>query len=1190
MGISNEQFRVTTGRYNNCRGMRQGNNGIFCLIRQCCLLNMLCRISTDTDRLTTHIIETFSVLFLGFFAIFIVITLSILVENNTPALSTKNTAKVSDYSDYQLNLVSTLTNWAVLHILAKTLYNRCCTRQQAKNLIDIVSLWQLTNIEYPIIDIEVGSIARKLSNRLFRRGSQLSVPNRLSVYTTIFVYSINLILIIIATPSIVNPGPAQNSLSVAYCNAQGFILMNSIGGSQPIFQTNKLLDFQNFVFSEKPDVVIVNESWLNCHINSNEIIEEKYYKMFRFDRQENDKKRYKKKGGGGVFILVKQDLDIKTKLACVRNPHSLPIVSVEIKFSDSSKVVLSTFYRYGYSGKETLEATECYYKEICRKYNKVIIIGDLNLSSVKDWDSPYTQCDIENGYVQLFNELGLTCMINTPTHARGNILDLLLTNQPGLINNLTIEPDRVCPSDHQSVLFTMRKSVKVSKAKPRKVFKFAEADWDGLNEELNSLNWDNLFRNRNIKESWQIFKSKLDIAMRNHIPMKIVKVRIQPPWFDAEIHGMSKIKHRFRKIHKQTGLASDKKALDDYKRKFYERVADKKRQFIIADPCNDIENSQAQSQVNKKFWSFVKSGTKCGRIPEVVQYKGRHRSNRVDQCNLFNKFFCDQFSEVSNYDIAIDMPNHCNEYFSQPDVRNILRKIVPSKSPGPDAISGRILKNCASALSYPLTKLFNMSYRQGQLPDDWKTANVVPIHKKGRKDDISNYRPISLTSLVMKVFEKCLHRQIYWNCRDKITDAQHGFLPERSCTTQMLNYIDRLALGLNSKNKTDVIYFDFAKAFDSVNHDVMLDKLKKQYNINGFLLRFIREYLRGRKQQVVVDGKLSDISSVASGVPQGSILGPLLFVLFINDIIDELNIDTHALLYADDMKVFRTIKSPADHVKLQEDINKLAEWAISNKMKFHPSKCKVLESKMHNQTANSFQYRLSGTILEHTDNERDLGVIVLPNLKWYKHHRIILGKASQKLGQLRRNCSFSKSQSHRKTLYLAVVRSQFEHCSQIWRPTVSTHLKKFENLQKKGIKWIRNENFNHYTEQEYLTYQKALKILPLKQKFELNDLVAFHGLHYLPKSYLKFPSYVEQAEAVNPNIGTVRITRAMAARDDLQYTCNITPRVDPFKTSFYFRTCEIWNKLPRLIREIECKSTFKDKVSEHLWNTLETGN
>ena len=215
-------------------------------------------------------------------------------------------------------------------------------------------------------------------------------------------------------------------------------------------------------------------------------------------------------------------MDIKTKLACVRNPHSLPIVSVEIKFSDSSKVVLSTFYRYGYSGKETLEATECYYKEICRKYNKVIIIGDLNLSSVKDWDSPYTQCDIENGYVQLFNELGLTCMINTPTHARGNILDLLLTNQPGLINNLTIEPDRVCPSDHQSVLFTMRKSVKVSKAKPRKVFKFAEADWDGLNEELNSLNWDNLFRNRNIKESWQIFKSKLDIAMRNHIPMKIV--------------------------------------------------------------------------------------------------------------------------------------------------------------------------------------------------------------------------------------------------------------------------------------------------------------------------------------------------------------------------------------------------------------------------------------------------------------------------------------------------------------------------------------------------------------------------------------------------------------------------------------------------------------------------------------------
>ena len=433
------------------------------------------------------------------------------------------------------------------------------------------------------------------------------------------------------------------------------------------------------------------------------------------------------------------------------------------------------------------------------------------LSTINDWEDPHSTSSLESSYIDLFNDLGLRCLINSPTHKDGNILDILLTNQPGLIKDISIEADVVCPSDHSSITFTLKKNVSRKKPNKQKAFKYKEADWDGLSHDLRSHNWHQIFQNKSIVEAWNIFKSKLDISMRKFIPLSKVKFRHQPPWFDSEIFQMSKVKNRLRKIFKESGSEADKENLDRYKVRFKQKVVDKKKQFVTADPCVSPDNNT----VNKKFWSFVKSNTKCGRIPDVVHYKGRYRSEKVDQCESFNKFFCDQFSEVSLYDIQIDMPQTSRDSslrITSYTVFSFLRKIKPSKAPGPDGISGHVLKNCASALSSPLTLLFNRSYSQGKLPADWKTAHVVPIHKKGRKDDVENYRPISLTSLVMKIFEKCLRDVLLDDCLPKITPKQHGFLPNRSCTTQMISYTDILSLNLNHKSQSDVIYFDFSKS------------------------------------------------------------------------------------------------------------------------------------------------------------------------------------------------------------------------------------------------------------------------------------------------------------------------------------------------------------------------------------------
>ena len=246
----------------------------------------------------------------------------------------------------------------------------------------------------------------------------------------------------------------------------------------------------------------------------------------------------------------------------------------------------------------------------------------------------------------------------------------------------------------------------------------------------------------------------------------------------------------------------------------------------------------------------------------------------------------------------------------------------------------------------------------------------------------------------------------------------------------MLAFTCDLSVNLNNGLQTDIIYFDFAKAFDSVSHDIILEKLKHQYGVDGKLLSFILNYLKDRKQRVVIDGQFSTWQPVLSGVPQGSVLGPTLFVLFINDIVNVLSDDTKVLLYADDMKIWRKVDSADDQTILQNDINRLYRWSVSNKMNFHPSKCKVVQSTLRHNILPSL-YRMNNISLQ-VSKETNLAVVIIPKILFNEHHRGIFNKVSHKLGIVKRNCSFIKCIKSRKLFYLSLVRSLFEYCSQVW--------------------------------------------------------------------------------------------------------------------------------------------------------------
>ena len=348
---------------------------------------------------------------------------------------------------------------------------------------------------------------------------------------------------------------------------------------------------------------------------------------------------------------------------------------------------------------------------------------------------------------------------------------------------------------------------------------------------------------------------------------------------------MQNVKRRinFTKISKQKKTLASELKFKTARRDFKALIKSKMRANL------DNEN---RNILTKKFWSHVKSTSKSTRIPEVVSYSGLTASEPVSKAKLFNDYFCKQLSSPSTYNTNIDFMNDKNFdiEFSADRIKSILNAIDINKAQGPDEINGAVLKNCSASLAYPLAKMFSLIYNVGYIPSEWKLSNFVPVHKKDDKGNVKNDRPISLISLVMKVLERIMYEKLLARTETKIDPHQHGFLRNRSCNINLLSFTNSVSLSLHDKVEVDVIYFDFAKAFDTVSHDIIWYKLKTQYNIDGTLLKFFVNYLQGRRQRVVIENAESECIDVLSGVPQGSILGPLLFLLFINDIYIELTL------------------------------------------------------------------------------------------------------------------------------------------------------------------------------------------------------------------------------------------------------------------------------------------------------------
>ena len=854
-------------------------------------------------------------------------------------------------------------------------------------------------------------------------------------------------------------------------------------------------------------------------------------------------------------------------------------LSIKLSLPNNKKLCVSTCYRVGTLGDDN-------FIQISKRLNSIakskkilghLVLGDFNLDSI-DWSLSSTSVGLHKKFLDLFADVGLSQLVNCTTHYLGNILDICLVSLPHIVTNLKVlDHNEAVKSDHSGITLELKYKCRKLKTSSFSIFNFSKANWESLNYDLCRVPWDSLLKSCDIHAAWPKFKSVLNSLCEKHIPKIKVDGKNSPPWFDSDIHKLCRKKERFRKQYKDTGNEAYNTKFKDCRKEIKKTIKLKMR--------SNFDDDSNPNFVTKKFWSYVKSSSNSTRIPDSINLNGRFRSDPDDKATLFNDYFCQQFSSPSSYNIDLDYSNDPlhDFYIDFRSVRKILSSLNQNKSQGPDGISGKVLKNCASSIAYPITLLFNMSFSQGQIPPDWKLANIVPVHKKGDKSNVENYRPISLTSLIMKIFEKCIRDELLRLCSQYIHPSQHGFLPNKSCTTQLIPFVDRLAQGLSNNDRTDVVYFDFAKAFDSVNHDIILHKLKHEFKIDGLLLKFIVNYLEERKQKVVLGSGSSSLAQVISGVPQGSILGPLLFVLFINDLHSVISPGTDIALYADDTKIWRCIKTEYDCYSLNLDILAMTDWAEKNLMMFHPKKCKILSITFNIfldflPFQRIFPYEMNGTLLDHDSSETDLGLAINFDLNWSTHQSVVLSKALNQFNLLRRTCHFVDNPSKKRTLYFTIVRSLFEHCSPIWCPTQETIERKFEPFQKRCVKWILNEQFYSYNELDYLKKLSDLKIMPLVHKFAFADLklfyMAFKGL-----SPLVLPDYV----VIRSNTRSSTYSGVMFGIDS-----NILPtnRKSVFYHSFFPRTVSRWNSLPGDVRNSHDLTEFVCKLNSHIWDLV----
>nr|CAD2163913.1 unnamed protein product [Meloidogyne enterolobii] len=790
------------------------------------------------------------------------------------------------------------------------------------------------------------------------------------------------------------------------------------------------------LMSNKFHILAFSETWLNSKIEDSVIIQGFNYHLIRSDRQSRK--------GGGVAILI-SDLIPFQKIKVPKIPNS-DICCIDV-FSPLNQQKIRLIVVYRPTTKETLEhltsLIDCLVLLSSIDY-PYYILGDFNFPNF-NWASPNpfpnTLTPSESIFLEFFHSSNLEQIVQAPTRNQ-NYLDLVLTSDKSLTSSLSVEAP-MGGSDHNSIIFDIKLNFKSrSKSNPR--YQFNKANYSHINGILANIDWVLFFYDCiDVESCYNKFLSFLHTIIRSCVPLSNNSDSLEH--FPVHIQRL----HQYRK-NLWKGISKP-----HIKEKFIE--TSKKLEHEISKFIRNRENKKL-SNINTKFdyiSSFMKQ--KHSNIPSLIGQNNQLIFSNQIKSNIL----ADQFSSVfSNHNFSSQTFSFSNHFplttiqtisIDPQIVFDIISRLDNSNNTSPDGVPNIFYKKCRDTLVIPLTHIFSMSILNSKIPSIWKKAIINPIPKKTNPQYPIDFRPISLLCSSSKILEKIIANELqsFIESNKILPACQHGFRKAHSVSTQLLEVMDDFTYALENKNSIDTIYFDLAKAFDTVPHSLLVSKLYKM-GIQGNILSWINDYLSNRTFTV----RVSEEKHCTSGVPQGSILGPLLFITFISDLPTYCATPGITLkLFADDLKAYNVFKNRVTEPPLQIFINKFSEYCHLNGLKIAIEKCSVLYLGNSNP---STKYFINDIVIPHISSEdsvRDLGIHFSHDLKWDKHINIITRKAIR--------CSYSifKSIKSRNpkiltNLFNIYVRPILEFSSSVFNPHLDKDIKSIEKVQKDFLRWV----------------------------------------------------------------------------------------------------------------------------------------
>ena len=525
------------------------------------------------------------------------------------------------------------------------------------------------------------------------------------------------------------------------------------------------------------------------------------------------------------------------------------------------------------------------------------------------------------------------------------------------------------------------------------------------------------------------------------------------------------------------------------KRREFKNMSDLRYREYLQSLTNDFKTNP------KRLWSFLK-GVKGGKggIHVLSDENGAEIMDDVQKANILNSSFASKFTDSRNVTVP-DVSSHDLPMFTRMEcdvdtVRTILSSIPVHKACGPDGVSARIVRECSHELSVPLAKICSLSLSQGTFPQRWKEANV-PILKKGNAKDPKNYRSVSLIPLFGKVLERVAYMSLLRHVNPVLSPVQHGFVSGRSCATNLATLLSTSWDSIASGDQTDCIYTDFSAAFQSVNHSLLIHKLQNSFNVSETALSWFSSYLENRRQRVIVNGRCSGWCRVTSGTPEGGLISPLLFALYINDLPSE--VSSRCLMFADDVKIYRRITCAADADLLQADLQRLCRWSETWKLSLNPAKCKSFRMTLKTKPILT-TYFVKNTALEHVNSIQDLGVTLDTKLTFGPHIQNTVMKANRALGGLIRSFQIATPRGHFNTSavltsYFACVRSVLEFCSVIWGGAAAVHTDRVDRVQHRFLMWLNAHSRSPSTSMSYADLLKHFRLCSLAARRTQHEIL-----------------------------------------------------------------------------------------------------